>query len=251
MGDHLAALRSSVARLRTMSEGLDDRRLVARAYPTEWTIADVLSHIGSGAVIMRRRIDDGLRGAPTPEEFAPSVWDQWNAKSPRQKADDALAVDGELLGRMTDMGDEDRARLRYEVGPLEVDFDAVVRMRLSEHALHSWDIAVVLDPAAVLAADAAAELIDHVELVARYTATPTGSTRTIVVRTTEPTRSFAIGLVPDRVTFAPDDGSDPDLELPAEAFIRLVYGRLDPEHTPAFSGDPERLAELRRVFPGP
>src|SRR5260370_23301700 len=101
MGDNLAVLRSSVARLRTMTEGLDDRSLVARAYPTEWTIADVLSHIGSGAVIMRRRIDDGLRGEPTPDGSAPSVWDEWNTKSPRQKADDALAVDGELLGRMT------------------------------------------------------------------------------------------------------------------------------------------------------
>jgi hypothetical protein len=41
----------------------------------------------------------------------------------------------------------------------------------------------------------------------------------------------------------------PDLELPAEAFIRLVYGRLDPDHTPAVTG-PADLNELRRAFPG-
>jgi hypothetical protein len=42
-----------------------------------------------------------------------------------------------------------------------------------------------------------------------------------------------------------------DLELPAEALVRLVYGRLDPGHTPPFAGSPELLEELRRVFPGP
>jgi hypothetical protein len=39
--------------------------------------------------------------------------------------------------------------------------------------------------------------------------------------------------------------------LPAEALIRLVYGRLDPDHTPAVKGDPDVLDRLRRVFPGP
>ena len=40
-----------------------------------------------------------------------------------------------------------------------------------------------------------------------------------------------------------------DLELPAEAFVRLAYGRLDEEHTPA-GIDATHLGELRRVFPG-
>ncbi len=39
------------------------------------------------------------------------------------------------------------------------------------------------------------------------------------------------------------------LHLPAEALIRLVYGRLDPEHTPAIEGDAD-LDALRRTFPG-
>jgi len=42
----------------------------------------------------------------------------------------------------------------------------------------------------------------------------------------------------------------PDLELPAEAFVRLVYGRLDPDHTPRVDGDFD-LESLRHVFPGP
>ena len=44
--------------------------------------------------------------------------------------------------------------------------------------------------------------------------------------------------------------ASPDVELPAEAFARLVYGRLDAEHTP--SGEHgSTLDVFQRVFPGP
>jgi hypothetical protein len=41
----------------------------------------------------------------------------------------------------------------------------------------------------------------------------------------------------------------PDLELSADAFIRLVYGRFDPAHASTVRGDAS-LDELRRAFPG-
>ena len=57
----------------------------------------MLSHLGSGAVIMHRRLEDIRSGSATPDEFAPSVWDDWNAKIPRAQADDALAADEAVL----------------------------------------------------------------------------------------------------------------------------------------------------------
>ena len=42
----------------------------------------------------------------------------------------------------------------------------------------------------------------------------------------------------------------PELALPAEAFIRLVYGRLDPAHTPPVETRRADLDGLRQVFPG-
>ena len=39
--------------------------------------------------------------------------------------------------------------------------------------------------------------------------------------------------------------------MPAEAFARVIYGRLDPHHTPPVEGDDGMLAEPRGVFPGP
>ena len=37
--------------------------------------------------------EDVRAGRETPDDFAPSVWDEWNAKTPRAQADDALAAD--------------------------------------------------------------------------------------------------------------------------------------------------------------
>jgi hypothetical protein len=62
---------------------------------------------------------------------------------------------------------------------------------------------------------------------------------------------FAIDLAPESVTFGRTRTAAPaDITLPAEAFARLVYGRLDPEHTPP--GEQGAVLDvLRAVFPGP
>jgi hypothetical protein len=48
--------------------------------------------------------------------------------------------------------------------------------------------------------------------------------------------------------------TDPDLpvlRLPVAAFVRLVYGRLDPDHTPAsVVAEGVDLDDLRKAFPG-
>ncbi|HEY1635525.1 MAG TPA: maleylpyruvate isomerase family mycothiol-dependent enzyme [Acidimicrobiales bacterium] len=251
MDTTLQALQSSVARLHAMVGDLDDTQLVAPAYPTDWNIADVLSHIGSGAVIMRQRLEDTLLGQPTPEDFAPGVWDTWNAKSPRSKAEDALVADQGLLDRIESLTASERSRFRFSLGPVNLDFDGFVGLRLNEHAFHAWDIEVALDPAAVVPPDAAAQVVDNLELIARFTAKPTGSDRSVAVRTIEPRRDFTITFSPDEVALAAGESRhEPDLVLPAEAFARLVYGRLDPDHTPSVNGDVDTLEELRRAFPG-
>jgi uncharacterized protein (TIGR03083 family) len=252
MATHLQVLRSSVERLHDLVAPLDDDGIVARAYPTEWTIADVMSHLGSGAVITQRRIDDALARQPVPDGFAPSVWDVWNAKSPRAKTDDALVADRSLVERVESLTDGQTSGVEFAIGPMTLGFTEFLGLRLNEHTLHSWDIDVALHPVATLPPDATALVVDNLDLVGRFTAKPTGSSRTIVVRTTNPRRDFTVTLAPDSATFASGDGGrEPDVELPAEALIRLVYGRLDPDHTPPLIGEPATLDELRRVYPGP
>jgi hypothetical protein len=137
------------------------------------------------------------------------------------------------------------------MGPLTLDFAKLVGMRLNEHAFHTWDIEVVADPAATIPDAAAALVVDNLELIARFTAKPTGDTRIITVATTAPDRRLTIELNPDAVVLSAGGAkSTPDLVLAAEAFSRLVYGRLDPSHT-ATGIESDDIAILRRVFPGP
>ena len=248
---HLEALRSSVARLHDLTAGLDEDQLIGRAYPSEWCIADVVSHLGSGAVITSRRLDDTLADRETPEDFAPGVWDDWNAKAPIAQRDDALAADAALLENLDAVTAEQHTTFSAAMGPLTLDFAQFVAMRLNEHAFHTWDIEVATDPTATIPRQAAELVVDNLDLIARFTATPTGDTTTITVATTAPDRRFAVDLTPETVTFGPsNDTSAADLQLPAEAFARLVYGRLDPAHTPA-GGHRPALDVLRQVFPGP
>ncbi|HUY45769.1 MAG TPA: hypothetical protein VMV92_08595 [Streptosporangiaceae bacterium] len=72
------------------------------------------------------------------------------------------------------------------------------------------------------------------------------------VRTTEPDRDYLldVGESVTRMDWAPGLEADGEIRLPAEAFLRLVYGRLDAEHTPAYSAEGVDLDQLRKVFPG-
>lgn len=251
--DQRTTLDASVARLRELVEQLGPEQLRAQAYPTEWTVADVLSHLGSGAVISTLRIDEALGGGAL---VAPPIWDEWNAKDPDAQAADSLQADRGFVDRLDALTDDERARLTFAVGPMSFDYAAFVRLRIAEHVLHSWDIAVAFDPDAVLPPDGAGHVLGSLPMIAGFAGRPTGSTKKVHVRTTAPDRRFVIDLSADGVSLVPDDSEDapdlelPDLELPAEAFIRLVYGRLDPDHTPLFKGAEDVLDELRRAFPG-
>src|SRR3954453_2925333 len=215
------ALRSSVHRLRDLAAPLTEQQLTGAAYPSEWTVAQVLSHLGSGAVITQRRLEDALAGRDTPDDFAPSVWDTWNAKSPLAQREDALAADAELLARLQAVGPQERNRFTFAMGPMTFGFDQFVGLRLNEHAFHTWDVEVVADPAATIPAGVAALAVDNIALIARFTGKPTGDTTTIVVATTDPVRSFTIRLTHEGVVFTPAaQASTADLALAAEAFAR-------------------------------
>ena len=245
-------LRASVDRLHDLADGLDDGQLTSPSYCAEWSIAQVLSHVGSGAVIARRNLEDTRSGTDTPSHFNQSVWDEWDAKTPGAQRDEALAVDRALMDALEAVPDDQRAKLTFPMGPLSLGFDQLVSLRLNEHAFHTWDIAVVLDGAAGLPDDATSVVVDNLSLIAHFSGRSGGQERTITVRTTNPGRELAVRLAGDGVELSTGEAApSPDLELPAEAFCRLVYGRLDPDHTPHVSGDPAVLATLRAVFPGP
>jgi uncharacterized protein (TIGR03083 family) len=245
------ALQASIVRLRNIVEGLSEDQLRLPAYPTEWTVADVLSHLGSGGEIMRLRIEASVSGHELPDDFAPPIWETWNAKSPGAKAADALAVDRAFVERIESLTADERDSVHLAFGPVELDLGGALGARLNEHVVHSWDVDVTLEQSAVIPVDAAAVMVDNLGLIAGFSGRAIGSTgKRVHVRTSEPVRDFALTLGPDAVALIPcSDAHAPDLELPAEALIRLVYGRLDPDHTPAALAGVD-LSELRGVFRG-
>jgi uncharacterized protein (TIGR03083 family) len=251
-GPWIDALRHSHERLRAVAGPLGADQLQRQSYASDWSIAQVLSHIGSQAEIFGLFIDAGLSGQdpPGPEAFGP-IWETWNAKSPQDQRADALRADETVTERFESLDDEQRKRLAVKLFGRDFDATGLARMRLGEHAIHTWDIAVALDPAATLAPDAVGLLIDTLgQLVARA-GKPGGTQRRLHVSTSSPVRHFTLETG-DKVTLAASGYSEglPELGLPAEAFIRLVYGRLDPAHAPPVETRRADLDELRQVFPG-
>jgi len=250
MSTNLLALRSSVEHLRTVAGGIDPAKLDAPAYPAQWSIADVFSHVGSGAVIMEHNLRDVVEGRETDGSFNQATWDEWNAKGSETKVADALEADRALLERLEGIDDDHRGRFSFSMGPIHADFDDFVGLRLNEHALHTWDVEVSLDPSVTIPSDVADAVIDHLDMVVRFSGKASGGVRTVNVRTVEPRRDVAIIIDADSVKLTEGDAAaEADLELPAEAFIRLTYGRLDPGHTPPGAEGPV-LDGLRSVFPG-
>jgi hypothetical protein len=143
---------------------------------------------------------------------------------------------------------------------MDLDATGLARMRLSEHAVHTWDVAAALDPAATVAADAVDLLIDTLGQMVARAAKPDGRPRLVRVLTSDPERQFIL-QTGEAVTLTPASGEPAaeaaasaeaaaELRLPAEALLRLCYGRLDPAHTPPVKSTGVDLDELRALFPG-
>jgi uncharacterized protein (TIGR03083 family) len=250
MTDRLAVLEESVQHLRDVAAGIDPVDYTASAYPSEWTVADTFSHLGSGAVIGKRRFEDIVADREVEPAFNSSVWEVWNAKDPAAQVADSLASDAAYLSTLKAATDEQRQHLQFTMGPFTYDFDGLVGLRLNEHVLHTWDIEVPFNPRATLANVAANAVLDRIQFVVLRTGKPTGEVRTVTVRTVEPARDFTIALDPDSVNLveAGFEGS-PELEIPAEALVRLIYGRLDVDNDSAVTSS-ESVSYLRGVFPG-
>jgi uncharacterized protein (TIGR03083 family) len=247
----ISAIRSSHDRLTGLLSPLSDDEVQGPSYASEWSIADVASHLGSQAEIFELFLAAGLTGAPAPggEAFQP-IWDRWNALSPTEQVAQSIATNEAFVSRVEQIAPADAASFALSMFGMELDLAGFAAMRLGEHALHTWDVAVALDPTATVSADAVALLVDTIAPMAARSGKPQAGVEPIDIVTADPERHLVLTVQPE-VSIA--EGADPAadvLHLPAEAFVRLVYGRLDPDHTPADVADETRLATARAVFPG-
>jgi len=226
---------------------------------SEWTVAQVLSHLGSGAEITAAGLNAALTGKDERGPgFNESVWDRWNAKSPHAQAADFVSTNADLVGRYEGIDAATRESLHIDLGflPQPVDLATAAGLRLNEFALHRWDVVVAFDPSATLTSAEASALIDGSKLLFGWLGHAdalNGVTGSLAVRLHDPERSFGVEIG-EQIALG-EEPSSPDgvFEGPAESWLRLITGRLGPEYTPAsvtVSGDLVSLADLRQAFPG-
>jgi uncharacterized protein (TIGR03083 family) len=256
----IAALRRSQDDLAALVGRRDVDQLQANSYCTDWTVAQVLSHLGSGAEIFGLVIDAGLEGTDPPgrEQFGP-IWEAWNSRDPSEQANDCLSANEAFVSRLEGFDEEQHEAFEVSLFGMELGSARLAGMRLGEVALHSWDLVALEDDGAQVADYAVELLIDVVDQMAARIGKSDGEERRIEVVTTEPARRFVL-VTGENVSLNQDSAEadaasvDPEesdrLELPAESLIRLVYGRLDPAHTPAYEADGVDLDVLRSIFPG-
>ena len=248
------AVRASHDRLAGIAGSLDSAGLRTRSYAKDWPIAAVLSHLGSQAEIFALSLDAGLSGAEPPgREAFPPIWDKWDSRSPEEQAAQSIAANAALVARIEALSEAELASIRVAMFGRTLDAAGLLRMRLAEHAIHTWDVAVVLDPGARVAPDAVELLIDGVPQTIAWMAKKAAEPAVIAVETTGPARAFTLDTGGVALTHgAPETPASATLEATSEALLRLVYGRAD-ESTVASgelrpAGVP--LPELQAVFPG-
>ncbi len=252
----IAALRTTHDDLAGVVGGLTDEQLGRASGSSEWSVAQVLSHLGSGAAIGLATLRTATGSAPAPGTDAnQQVWDRWNAMTPNQQASGSLAADGELVAAFEALTAEQREALRVTMGflPAPLPLAGFAGMRLNEAAQHSWDVRVSLDPAAALAPDAAALLAEHfagdLGFLLGFTGKADQLAEPAVVDVEGSGYAVVIKDSVALVTAAPT--STATFTGPLEAAIRLFAGRLTPGHTPAgLEVTGLTLDDLRRVFPG-
>jgi uncharacterized protein (TIGR03083 family) len=253
--DGLRELRRSHDALAARLTSATDEDLARVSGSSEWTVAQVASHLGSQAEIFDNFVDAGLTGSDPPsQDIFPPIWDEWNARTPRAQAQDSVTANENLLARMEALSDHELAGFRLSMFGMDLDAERFVRMRLSEHALHAWDVAVAFDPSATVAPGSVDLLIDGIGDLASRTGKASANPLVVGITTTEPTREFILDSSGVRLDAAPleDAATDGTFQMPAEALVRLVYGRISDAHPPQgpVKGEGVELGDLTSIFSG-
>ena len=226
MADPLDALRKSSEHLREIVERLDAWQLDQPAYPAQWNIAEVLSHLASARSLPATPTVLAHRHRHARPKFRSRSGTNGMRRPPSPGQRSGSAADRKFTNSLASVTDDDRRRFSFEMGPIKEDFAGFTALRLNEHAVHTWDIEVALDPTATLLADATDFVIDRLQLIVGFTGKASGERR-LSIRTDGPRRDFTVSSV--RTRTARTDGAKPGTR----------------SRTPSRSAHPPRLRPAR------
>ncbi|WP_460468616.1 maleylpyruvate isomerase family mycothiol-dependent enzyme [Calidifontibacter terrae] len=251
------ALRHEHDTLTDLVTALSDEQLNGPSGATDWTIAQVLSHLGSGSEISLASLHAALGEGEAPaDDFNRSVWDRWDAMSPADQRSGFLDHNARLVAALEALTPEQHDSVSVPIGflPAPVSVATYAGLRLNEVAHHSWDVRVGLDHSAGLLGTSTPVLLEQFSgdlgVLLGFVGKADLLSEPVVLAVADSGYGLAIDDSVKLVT--PVDGPTAAFEGPAEAALRLISGRLRSEYTPAevsVTGN-VTLDELRTVFPG-
>lgn len=248
----IASLRAHHDDLALLVPTLTDEQLAGPSGASEWTVAQVLSHLGSGAEISRKPVA-AASGQPFDEEDNQSVWARWDGSTPREQAEAYVRHDARYLETLAALTPEQKGSISVDMGflPAPVPLVVAVGMRLNEVAAHAWDVKVGLDPAATVDGAAAKVLLELFAGDLGFLLGFSGKADQLAEPATVAVPGGAI-VITDAVTVTTEPvEATATFDGPQEAVLRLLTGRLRAPYDGgvSVSGDVS-LDDLRRVFPG-
>ncbi|MEU4241826.1 maleylpyruvate isomerase family mycothiol-dependent enzyme [Actinoplanes sp. NPDC026619] len=255
-GRTIAALRSEHDTLASTVPTLTAEQLTGPSGASEWTIADTLSHVGSGAEITLAGFRSATGDAEAPGDgFNQGVWDRWNAASPQEQASGSVESDEKLVSALESVPEDQHDVLKVKsFMPDPLPYASYAALRLSEVANHSWDVRAGIDPKAAVADESAQLLAENltggIGFLLGFVGKPAEAGVDAVVEISG--TPYRIVLADKALLTTEPVPATATFNGPLEAAIRLIYGRLRPEHTPAdveVTGN-VTLDQLRTVFPG-
>jgi hypothetical protein len=132
----IAALRRSHDDLVRFVDDFDERLLETGSGAADWTVAQVLGHLGSGAEIAYGTLRAALAGGPAPDrETLVPIWERWNALLPL----DALAAfrqsDERLVAEYEGLDEATLDDLRIDLGflPAPIDVATAASVTPAQH----------------------------------------------------------------------------------------------------------------------
>jgi hypothetical protein len=169
---------------------------------------------------------------------------------PVQQRDEGLAAIEAHTRAIEGIDEEAAAGLRISLfgGYLVVDRDGFARFRVVEQAIHTWDVAVALDPTSTIDPAAVEVILDELPRVAERFGTADHARALHVERTDrDDAWLLVVGPEPSLEPWA-GQPADATVRLTGDQLIRLIYGRVTDADDLDLDG--VTLAELQHVFPG-
>src|SRR4051812_27451705 len=129
----IAALRDLHDDLAALVPTLSDAQLSGPSGAAEWPLAQVFSHLGSGAEISLATHAATLAGTDAPDQATnESIWDRWNAMTSQEQAAGFVSANGALVAWFEALTPEQRETVEINLSflPFPLPLAASAGMRL-------------------------------------------------------------------------------------------------------------------------